>query len=299
MFDITPAAILEIIKQGESETVEFKSSLPPDKVVARDLTAFANTKGGIMLIGVDDNGEILGLADTEIERTLTRLNRVSSSLCDWSISTGAVAITNKKIVFIVINKAPEHLSPVMVSTGQIFARKGAEDVQLTESESLELVKKNRPANKEVYTPHPDTPCIVFVAMSFREEQEPALVDYYQAMERAVESTGLLIVLQRMDLVEGDYEISQEIMNKIGEADVVITDFTLNSPNVYFELGYARGRGKRIIQTARKDTDLEFDVRSWRTLIYRNATELEQKITLELVAAHQAFTEDLMRTAPTQ
>src|SRR5215212_7186034 len=112
MFDITPAAILEIIKQGESETVEFKSSLPPDKVVARDLTAFANTKGGIMLIGVDDNGEILGLADTEIERTLTRLNRVSSSLCDWSISTGAVAVTNKKIVFIVINKAPEHLSPV-------------------------------------------------------------------------------------------------------------------------------------------------------------------------------------------
>jgi hypothetical protein len=52
-----------------------------------------------------------------------------------------------------------------------------------------------------------------------------------------------------------------------------------------KLGYARGSNKRIIQTARKDTALEFDVRNWHTIIYRNATELEEKLILELKAAH--------------
>ena len=122
-------------------------------------------------------------------------------------------------------------------------------------------------------------------MSFREEQEPALVDYFGAMRRAVTRTGLPIELRRVDLMEGDYEISQRLMDAIREADVLLADFTLSSANVYFELGYARGHGKRVIQTARKDTRLEFDVRNWRTIIYKNATELEERLVLELKAAH--------------
>jgi nucleoside 2-deoxyribosyltransferase len=132
----------------------------------------------------------------------------------------------------------------------------------------------------------DRPCILFVAMSFRTEQEPALVDYFSAINRAVTKTALDIVVQRMDLMEGDYEISQKLMSAIDVADIVLGDFTLNSANVYFEIGYARGKGKRIIQTTRKDTALEFDVRQWRTLVYRNATELEEKLELELRAAHK-------------
>jgi len=42
---------------------------------------------------------------------------------------------------------------------------------------------------------------VFVAMSFRDEEEPALVDYFEAMKRAAASTGLPIELVRIDLVE--------------------------------------------------------------------------------------------------
>jgi hypothetical protein len=50
----------------------------------------------------------------------------------------------------------------------------------------------------------------------------------------------------------------------------------------FEIGYARGKGLRIIQSARKGTELEFDIRNWRTLFYRNATELEEKLIPELL-----------------
>jgi len=49
----------KLIKGGESETVEFKASF--DKEVLETSAAFANTKGGIILIGVSDRGEIKGV----------------------------------------------------------------------------------------------------------------------------------------------------------------------------------------------------------------------------------------------
>ena len=93
----------------------------------------------------------------------------------------------------------------------------------------------------------------------------------------------------MDLVEGDFEISQQIMEEIDAAQIGLADFTLSPNNVYFELGYARGKGKRIIQTARKDTGLEFDVRNWRTVFYRNATELQEKLVAEFRSAYADVT----------
>lgn len=50
------AAILE----GEGRRIEFKRGLPNDVKVARSLCAFANTRGGLLFIGVGDHGELEG-----------------------------------------------------------------------------------------------------------------------------------------------------------------------------------------------------------------------------------------------
>lgn len=66
------SVIHQIIKQGENRNVEFKSSLRFDikkkqsqdhieKSILKTISAFANTGGGTLLIGVADNGDILGL----------------------------------------------------------------------------------------------------------------------------------------------------------------------------------------------------------------------------------------------
>jgi hypothetical protein len=128
---------------------------------------------------------------------------------------------------------------------------------------------------------------VFVAMSFREEEEPALVDYWQAMLRAAEKARRDFQLTRVDEVEGDYEIVEQLYREIGAAHLVIADLTLSPPNVYLEIGYARGRSKQVIQTCRADTRLEFDVRGRRALIYRNATMLEHMLLSELDALWRA------------
>lgn len=48
------------IRSGEGREVEFKRGLPSDYKVARSLCAFANTRGGLLFIGVDDRGELVG-----------------------------------------------------------------------------------------------------------------------------------------------------------------------------------------------------------------------------------------------
>lgn len=128
-----------------------------------------------------------------------------------------------------------------------------------------------------------SPIQVFVAMSFREHDEPTLVDYWQAMLRAAGRARREFNLVRLDEVDGDYEIVDRIYREIDAAYLVIADLTLSSANVYLEIGYARGRRKRVIQTCRSDTHLEFDVRNRRTLIYQNATMLERKLLQALDA----------------
>lgn len=279
MFDVSPEGILHLAEAGESETVEFKTRLPPDETIARVLTSFANTTGGILLIGVKDDGEIVGLQREEANRAFKKFEALLTSLFQWPPQVGLVNVGGKVVAYAAVDRAPAEFAPVATARGEFFRRV---------KDKLEPMPP-KPISVAPGAPKPATATTkkikAFVAMSFREEEDPALVDYFRAMERAVEATKLQIELTRMDLQEGDYEISQEIMTVIDSCDMLLTDFTLNSSNVYFELGYARGRDKRIIQTARKGTPLEFDIRNWRTLFYKNATELEQKLVSALQAAY--------------
>ncbi len=277
--DTSPAGILSMIRNGESDTVEFKTRLPPEEIVARNVVAFANSKGGTLIIGVGDKGEVIGVPEPEIGRTLQRLTDIAKRLLPYPIQVGVVDIDGRSLVFAALPPAPTEVGPITTSRGQYFTRKGAAAV----FGNLELAWYQ--GEPPAVSKRQKRPMKAFVAMSFREEEEPALVDYFAAMKRAVAATELPIEVIRMDLQEGDYEISQEIMNCIDKADILIADFTLNSRNVYFELGYARGRKCRVIQTARKGTQLEFDIRNWRTVSYRNATELEQKLVPALTEAY--------------
>ena len=53
--------LIEKIYLGEDATIEFKRELPHRNSLADEIAAFANAKGGIILIGVDDDSEIVGI----------------------------------------------------------------------------------------------------------------------------------------------------------------------------------------------------------------------------------------------
>ncbi len=51
----------DLIAGGESSTVEFKRKFTSAEKFAREIIAFANTAGGYLIIGVDDDGAIVGV----------------------------------------------------------------------------------------------------------------------------------------------------------------------------------------------------------------------------------------------
>lgn len=57
--------IKKLIRRGEGQTLDFKFEINDSKKIARSLSAFANTDGGKLLIGVKDNGVINGVRSDE------------------------------------------------------------------------------------------------------------------------------------------------------------------------------------------------------------------------------------------
>jgi predicted HTH transcriptional regulator len=61
-----------LIEEGEGFEIEFKRKVSTPEKIARALIAFANTKGGHILFGVDDDGSIVGVESEKSEESLIR-----------------------------------------------------------------------------------------------------------------------------------------------------------------------------------------------------------------------------------
>lgn len=124
---------------------------------------------------------------------------------------------------------------------------------------------------------------IFVVMCFDKKYD----DVYEALKIAgklVEDRNLII--ERVSEPLGDYIITEKIEQSIKRAELIICDVSEKSPNVYYELGYARAKNKTIILTAKRGTELPFDVRQHRTNFYSNPIQLQKIVSEELKAYYQ-------------
>lgn len=69
--------VADAIAQGEGPRLDFKRDLSSPRSVLKDIVAFANTAGGIVVIGLEDDGSVVGVADP-----LREEERLSSSISD-------------------------------------------------------------------------------------------------------------------------------------------------------------------------------------------------------------------------
>jgi ATP-dependent DNA helicase RecG len=63
----TKTDLMEIIRNGENSGVEFKRDTLQNSDLARELVAFSNLEGGMVLLGVEDDGGISGLTREKLE----------------------------------------------------------------------------------------------------------------------------------------------------------------------------------------------------------------------------------------
>ena len=100
----TALKIKELIKKGESETVEFKSSFNVETI--ETLVAFANSKGGMVLIGVTDKNKINGVIvnNESLQNWVNEVkNKTSPSIVP---DAEIIEINNKQIVVLIMPEYP-------------------------------------------------------------------------------------------------------------------------------------------------------------------------------------------------
>ncbi|HEY6803964.1 MAG TPA: toll/interleukin-1 receptor domain-containing protein [Pyrinomonadaceae bacterium] len=117
-----------------------------------------------------------------------------------------------------------------------------------------------------WSPDPE---LVFVIISFTPDMEPI----FDGIKAAGVKHKLRV--ERVKDVPGDYRITDKVVQMIHGARIIVADLSHERPNVYFELGYARGLGKTVITIAREDTKLHFDVKDWTCFFYNDSRVVER------------------------
>jgi len=64
--------LLELIQEGENLQCEFKRHFTTPEKIAREMIAFANTKGGYLIFGVDDDKQIVGVDSEKAESEMIK-----------------------------------------------------------------------------------------------------------------------------------------------------------------------------------------------------------------------------------
>jgi len=94
----TPDELSALIAGREGKRLEFKRGLPGPAKVARTLAAFANTRGGLLLVGVGDRGELVGAPRPR--ETMEHLRAVAAERLEppLEVQVSVVTLQEKRIV---------------------------------------------------------------------------------------------------------------------------------------------------------------------------------------------------------
>lgn len=99
--------IADLIAQGEGSRLEFKVTIHSADRIARTLTALSNTSGGLLLIGVSDDGRVPGI-ESEY-RELQKLEKATDTLIDppIAITYEVVRVDEKPVMVVTVPESDE------------------------------------------------------------------------------------------------------------------------------------------------------------------------------------------------
>ena len=134
-----------LIALDEGFTTEFKRSMPSD--LGREICAFANAGGGVILIGVDDAGTVIGVKDHN------RLKSQVQSVARSADPPVAVEVESEGDVLCVT--VPEQRGKPYSFRGRFFIREGATCQQMSRDEIRDFFFKEGLIRLD------ETPCNAF------------------------------------------------------------------------------------------------------------------------------------------
>jgi predicted HTH transcriptional regulator len=159
--------ILELIEVGENLRCEFKRKIPSNDKIAKEMIAFANTRGGVILIGVDDNKNIVGVESEKSEAEI--IKDVAINYCEPPLyyNIEYVNLEGKEVVVVEIPESDEKPHRIQdyvnkfdinsakiyirVNDKSVFASKEMVRILRAQTDSLNLKKYSLgPVEKSVF-----------------------------------------------------------------------------------------------------------------------------------------------------
>jgi predicted HTH transcriptional regulator len=135
----------QLISRGESDTLEFKKRVTHPDRIARTIVSLANTKGGIILVGVMDNGQINGIDPEEEKYTL---DLAAKFYCDPPVRVFYVEVEEEEhtVLKVIIPESAikPHYAKIKENDWRAYVRVKDESVQTSKvvEKSLQQASSN-------------------------------------------------------------------------------------------------------------------------------------------------------------
>jgi predicted HTH transcriptional regulator len=100
--------LFDLIDSGEGSDVEFKRQFSSPEKIAREIVAFANTRGGYLLFGVDDDGAVVGVRSEKSE--LEEIEHAARWMIDPPVNIITENVNAGRGLDIVLVRVPESTS---------------------------------------------------------------------------------------------------------------------------------------------------------------------------------------------
>lgn len=134
--------IRDLISRAEYSTIQLKQNITNPEKLAAELVAFANTKGGYILIGVANDKTITGLSDADIDRLNQLISNVSEQHVRPPLAPLAEVyrIGDKKIMLLQIEEGVS--KPYATKEGVYWIKKAADKRKISQDELLRLFQRS-------------------------------------------------------------------------------------------------------------------------------------------------------------
>ena len=91
--------------------VIFRESMPTPFALAKLFTEMAETHGGLLLVGVDADGTVIGIDPSDLDEAYARFERLCGELTETINELGALRIGEHTVMCLIFNTMPRHLTP--------------------------------------------------------------------------------------------------------------------------------------------------------------------------------------------